>query len=60
MLVAGERLPTHLAPKHTVVGRKPGNPEYRADNDQDGCRTDEHGGNAGLPEQKGNHCTRKG
>ncbi len=59
MLVTGETLPTHLAPKHKVVSRKPDSPEHRADNDQDGCRTDEHGGNTGLPEQDGNYYTRK-
>lgn len=60
MPVTNETLPTHLAPKRTVVSRKPGSPEDCADNDQDGCRTDEYGANTGLPEQNGNHCTRKG
>lgn len=59
MLLTGQALPTYLAPNH-AVSRKPGHPEYCADNDQDGCRTDEHGGNTGLPEQNGNHCTRNG
>ncbi|AHD24283.1 hypothetical protein Y013_25575 (plasmid) [Rhodococcus pyridinivorans SB3094] len=59
ILVTSETLPTHLAPTHTV-SRKPGHPERGADNDQDGCRTNEHDSNTGLPEQNGNHCTRKG